>query len=139
MKKDLGKIIVFMFACGWAPITYAAEYSHTAHTSFCPHQRLAVGTCVSSHSGGFADAINLKCLLKRGGATIASNLFSEYDLETGSQFNLSASGALVANRNYCTRNQSQYLVDTLFGLSVIVNQGNTAQHCKFYSVAGTGR
>ena len=140
MKKIyFTKTVSVIIAFGLGSITHAASYSHTALTTFCPHQGTVVGTCTSSHSGGFADAINLKCLVKQGGSKIGSNKFSESDLEDSTVFNFSASGPLIANRNYCTHNKSRYLVQTIFGLTEIMNQGNTFQHCDFYRVSGADR
>jgi hypothetical protein len=138
-KEYITKTISVIIACGLGSITHADSYSHTALTTFCPHQGTVVGTCTSSHSGGFADAINLKCIVKQSGSKIGSNKFSESDLEGSTVFNFSASGPLIANRNYCTHNKSRYLVQGIFGLIEILNQGDSFRHCEFYRVSGTGR
>lgn len=139
MKKLFRMEIALVLVFGFSPSVYAAEYSHTALVSFCPHQNTVVGSCISSHSGGIANAINFRCLLKRGGLTLDAAEFSAFDLETSTEFGATLTGPLTANRNYCARNKSDYLNAVFGGLAIIANQGSSGQHCNFYSVSGTGR
>lgn len=133
MKGIARKASVIVTAFGLITSVEAAEFSHTAKTTFCSITAKAHGTCISSHSGGGASSINIDCRLTKGAQTKDIVKSTIANLESSSKFVSELHTALYSNVWYCTYNTSRYR--NVFGVTVI-NQGNTAQFCQYQSGGG---
>lgn len=136
MKGPARKASVIVTAFGLIASVQAAEFSHTARTTFCSITSTAHGTCISSHSGGGASSINIDCRLTKGAQTKDIVKSTIANLESNSKFVSELHTALYSNAWYCTYNTSRFR--NVFGVAII-NQGNSAQFCKYQSGGGQQR
>jgi len=136
MTRIISRLAIVLIGCIAMPSAFAYKTGHAALTTFCPLNGEAHGLCVSKHSGGTADRIQLECVLTREYtvAAIYSNIV--FRLADNSQFNMPIHGALYDDNTFCTTNLSRYKHKNGKNLNP---QAGTAMNCRYYQGRGESK